>query len=119
MKGRWIETMEGNAYVRKCSECGAIFPMGSAPHNFCGNCGKDMRRPTNITLKDFLAFGYEGSWIIIVYSDKDKPVFGGYLGDFHLNTDGYIVDGWETQFEVLDEDGDEDVALWIYASKAR
>lgn len=115
MKGRWIEIID-DSYVRKCSVCGTEFPMSSAPHNFCSNCGMDMRRTTSITMKDFLALGDEGSWIIIVCSDKDKPLFGGYIGDFHLNTDGYIVDGWEME-DVLDENGDTLDVLWIYASK--
>ena len=36
--GRWIKTMEGNAYRDKCNRCLKTYPNAYG-YNFCPNCG--------------------------------------------------------------------------------
>ena len=47
-RGKWIEGNHANYW--KCSECGEVTMesvMGKPRHNFCPNCGADMRGEQN------------------------------------------------------------------------
>lgn len=44
-KGKWIDTVVGGTLpVIVCDQCNTFFPLQfGASHNFCPNCGADMR----------------------------------------------------------------------------
>lgn len=44
-KGKWIDAMAGEMPIQACDQCNTFFPLAytGGGHNFCPNCGADMR----------------------------------------------------------------------------
>ena len=56
-KGKWIDAVlpndSGGLQVQVCDQCNTFFPLAytGGGHNFCPNCGANMREPENIPME--------------------------------------------------------------------